>query len=109
MAIDITGMNTDKIDKLSAAVIELWASNRIVAFGMVLLVPIMAGGIGYLVSQNGTTASRLAALDERTAQMEKRFDERAGQIEKRLDERTMQIEKRLERIEAKIDKLSEKR
>ena len=45
----------------------------------------MAGGIGYLVSQNGTTATRLAALDERTAQ----------------------IEKRLDRIETKIDKLSE--
>jgi hypothetical protein len=47
----------------------------------------MAGGIGYLVSQNGTTAMRLAGLDERSAQ----------------------VEKRLDRIETKIDKLSEKK
>jgi hypothetical protein len=87
MAIDITGTNTEKIDKLAAAVIELRATGRIVAFAMVLLVPIMAGGIGYLISQNSTTATRLAALDERTSQ----------------------IEKRLDRIEAKIDKLSEKK
>jgi uncharacterized protein HemX len=98
MAIDITGTNTEKIDKLAAAVIELRATGRIIAFAMVLLVPIMAGGIGYLVSQNGTMSQRLAALEERT-----------GQIEKRLEERTAQIEKRLDRIEAKIDKLTEKK
>jgi hypothetical protein len=87
MAIDITGTNTEKIDKLAAAVIELRATSRIGAFAQVLLVPIMAGGIGYLVSQNGTTATRLAGLDERSAQ----------------------VEKRLDRIETKIDKLSEKK
>ncbi|HEX4589155.1 MAG TPA: hypothetical protein VH120_04460 [Gemmataceae bacterium] len=105
MAIDITGINTEKIDKLAAAVVELRATGRIVAFGMVLLVPIMAGGIGYLISQSSTSAARTAALEERTAQIEKRFDERFNQIEKRLD----QVEKRLDRIEAKIDKLIEKK
>jgi hypothetical protein len=87
MAIDITGTNTETIDKLAAAVIELRTTGRIAAFALMLLVPIMAGGIGYLVSQNSTTATRLAALDER-----------AGQVEKRLD-----------RIETKIDKLSERK
>ena len=74
MAIDITGTNTEKIDKLAAAVIELRTTGRIVAFALVLLVPIMAGGIGYLVSQNGATAARLAALDERAGQVENRLD-----------------------------------
>ncbi len=100
MAIDITGTNTEKIDKLTAALIELRVTGRIIAIVFAIAFPVLVGVETWLLTQSFSVNGRLERLEERVGNIDRRLD----QLDKRLD----RMDERLTRIEAKLDKLAER-
>lgn len=70
MASDFSGRNTEKIDKLIAAVIELRTTVRsclgVIAIGLPLIISLLA----FLVLQSFATAAKVDRLSERLDRLE---------------------------------------
>jgi hypothetical protein len=81
MADEFTGTNTEKIDKLIAAVVELKTTVRIGTWLVGLSLPFLVALVTVLVAKTFEMSSRLDRVDGRLDRM----DERLGRIERLLD------------------------
>ena len=71
MATDFAGTNTDKIDKLVGAVIELRTTVRLCLAAVGLGMPLVVGLLTFLVVQSFSTAAKLERLGDRIDRIER--------------------------------------
>ena len=92
---DFSGTNTERIDKLVAAVIEMRTTLRIFAVATTIFAPMMMGLISFFVVQTFTSAAQIAkSSDQTSAQIAKVSDQIAAM---RSD--YVKLAERLDRLE----------
>jgi hypothetical protein len=82
-----TGTNTEKIDQLITAVVELRTTVRLCLAAVGLGVPVLLGLTVFLVTKAFDHAARLERLEDRLGRVEKTLtavEERLGRMEKSL-------------------------
>jgi hypothetical protein len=85
VAVDFTGTNTEKIDKLVATIIELRTTLRL-CFGIIGVgFPLMIGLLTFLVVQSFSTGAKVERLNDQVSALKSDYE--------RLNDRSIQIEK----------------
>ena len=116
MATDFSGTNTERIDKLAAAVVDIRAEMRVIKAVFVIVFPFLVLFCGFLATESYRASSRLDRSGDRLDRIEHtlekiegrfdRFEASTTQIERATDltgERTARLEKSLESLNAKFD------
>ncbi len=70
MVTDLTGTNTEKVDKLIASIIELRTTVRLCLAAVGIGVFLMIGLLTFLVSQSFSTAAKLDRVGDRIDRLE---------------------------------------
>ena len=73
MATDFTGTNTEKVDKVVGAVVELRTTVRLCLAAVGLGLLLIIGLLTFLVVQSFSTAAKVDRLGERIDRMEQRL------------------------------------
>lgn len=81
MADDFTGTNTEKIDKLIAAVVEIKATVRVATWLVGLFLPLLVAVLGFLVLKTFELSVKMERIEGRLDRM----DDRLGRIERLLE------------------------
>ena len=71
MADDLTGTNTEKIDKLVSAVVEIKTTIRVTAWMVGFTLPFLVALLGFLVVRSYETSAKLDRMDERLGRIER--------------------------------------
>ena len=74
MSVDFTGANTEKIDKLIVAVVELRTMVRLATAVITIVLPMVVGLLVFLVVQSFHVEARLAQVEARLARVESRLE-----------------------------------
>ncbi|MBX9623947.1 MAG: hypothetical protein K2X82_09080 [Gemmataceae bacterium] len=73
MAIDFTGTNSEKVDKVVGAVVELRTTVRLCLAAVGLGLPLVIGSLTFLVAQSFSTAAKVDRLGDRIDHLEQRL------------------------------------
>lgn len=73
MATDFAGTNTEKVDKLIGAVVELRTTVRLCLAAVGLGMPLMIGLLTFLVVQSFSTSAKVDRLGDRIDRVEQRL------------------------------------
>lgn len=73
MATDFTATNTEKIDKVIVAVVELRTTVRLCLAAIGLDLPLIIGLLAFLVLQSFSTAAKVDRLGDRIDRVEQRL------------------------------------
>ena len=76
MATDFVGTNTEKVDKVVGAVIELRTTVRLCLAAVGLGMPLIIGLLTFLVVQSFSTATNVERLGDRIDRLEQRLAQR---------------------------------
>lgn len=73
MATDFVGTNTEKVDKVVGAVVELRTTVRLCLAAVGMGLPLIIGLLTFLVVQSFSTAAKVDRLADRLDRVEQRF------------------------------------
>ena len=71
MATDLTGTNTEKVDKLVGAIVEMRTTVRLCLAAIGIGVPLMIGLLTFLVTQSFSTAAKVDRVGDRIDRSER--------------------------------------
>lgn len=82
MVTDFSGTNTEKIDKLVAAIIELRTTLRICLVVISVGFPLMVGLLTFLVAQSFSTAAKVERLTDQITILKADFEKMSDRLSK---------------------------
>src|SRR4051794_16845171 len=95
MATDFAGTNTERIDKVVGAVIELRTTVRLCLAAVGVGMPLALGLLTFLVAESFGATAKAERLGDRIDALEKKVD--------RLGDRLDTLEKKVDRLGARLD------
>jgi septal ring factor EnvC (AmiA/AmiB activator) len=108
---DFTGTNTDKIDKLITAVVEIRTTLRNIIWALSTVLPLLLMFGAYLVVTANANSTKIERLTDRVESMDRQNEKRFDAIDKRfeaIDKRFDGVEKRLSDLERQQKETNER-
>lgn len=82
MSTDFTGTNTEKIDEVIVALVELRTTVRLLMTVVGVSTPLILGLLSFLVAQSFRTEAKLERLTDRVERVERNLDQFSARLER---------------------------